>query len=164
VLDWAKGWEMNDRELLELAAKAEGTSLYCTKDGKKFFRRDGGLPICAEAAEALRTQAARIAELEREVEALRKVGEVVVTKDEFGVIVAVTRQDEDHRILSVVAQSTGVGELRKDAERYQWLRRKDCPWAGVYESSGYEDFGWYALCEGALDDAIDASMKEKADE
>jgi hypothetical protein len=33
---------MNDRELLELAAKALGINLYWTKDGNKLFRRDGG--------------------------------------------------------------------------------------------------------------------------
>lgn len=42
-------------------------------------------------------------------------GEVVVTKDHHGVIVAVTRQDEDGRILSIIAEASAAQRI--DAEK-----------------------------------------------
>lgn len=50
----------------------------------------------------------------------RPQGEVVVTRTEDGEIVAVTRQDEDGRVLSVIAESmpaANVSELRAEVER-----------------------------------------------
>lgn len=44
--------------------------------------------------------------LRAEMAALKSQGDIVVTKDTGGRIVAVTRQDEDYRVISVVATST----------------------------------------------------------
>jgi hypothetical protein len=64
------------------------------------------------------------------------VGEVVVTKNEQGQIVAVTRQDADGRVLSVIAESTptpapasakvadGGGELAEFISSLSGLKRK----------------------------------------
>ena len=58
-------------------------------------------------------------------------GEVVVTRDEDGEIVMVSRQDDEGRILKVIAMTTHAGgkapaaedeSFRRDAERYRWLR------------------------------------------
>ena len=55
-----------------------------------------------------------------------QAGEVVVTKNEDGAIVAVTRQDEEGRILSVIAESSPQAPERtqdaKDAALYRWLK------------------------------------------
>lgn len=45
-----------------------------------------------------------------------KRGEITVTKNSHGQILAVTRTDDEHRILSVIAESTvgGLPKTRKD--------------------------------------------------
>lgn len=53
-------------------------------------------------------------------------GEIVVTKNEQGQIVAVTRQDKEGRVLSIVAESSTPAEGDAlDAEHVQQLREAD---------------------------------------
>ena len=47
------------------------------------------------------------------------VGEVVVTTDEYGQVVAVTRQDEDGRILSIIWESPAP--LAQEDEPVAWM-------------------------------------------
>lgn len=56
-------------------------------------------------------------------------GHVVVTSNEAGQAVAVTRQNDEGRILSVIAEFAAPEgyvlvpvDVRRDAERYRWLR------------------------------------------
>ena len=42
---------------------------------------------------------------------MEELGHVVVTKDEHGVIVSVTRQDDEGRVLSVLSESCDLGDL-----------------------------------------------------
>ena len=75
-------------------------------------------------------------------------GEVVVTKNDAGQIVAVTRQDDEGRILSVVAESAPWAQRVPDewklapvkptyamlcaAQKYDWENSTDPTWEGVY--------------------------------
>ena len=54
-----------------------------------------------------------------------------------------------------------LAECRRDAERYRWLRSESCPWPGVFSIEGADDYGWYAICEGDLDQAIDDALAAK---
>ena len=51
-----------------------------------------------------------------------------------------------------------LAECRKDAARYQWLRSINCPWPGVFQHEGNDDYGWSAIAGQDLDAAIDAAM------
>ena len=54
-----------------------------------------------------------------------------------------------------------LAECRRDAGRYRWLRSESCPWPGVFSIEGADDYGWYAICEGDLDQAIDDALAAK---
>ena len=54
-----------------------------------------------------------------------------------------------------------LAECKRDAERYRWLRSESCPWPGVFSIEGADDYGWYAICEGDLDQAIDDALAAK---
>lgn len=56
-----------------------------------------------------------------------------------------------------------LAECRRDAERYRWLRSESCPWPGVFSIEGADDYGWYAICEGDLDQAIDDALAAKGE-
>lgn len=74
-------------------------------DGVKM--RCGGPALCSEcAADAYRARAALA----------QPSGEVVVTKNESGAIVSVTRQDKEGRVLSVIAESATLTAQAKKAE------------------------------------------------
>lgn len=85
-------------------------------------------------------------------------GEVVVTTDQQGRCVAVTRQDDEGRVLKIIWQAMDGGDA-EDAKRYRWLRDDgvpnrsgERPWAVVRDGKGY------AWCMGgALDERIDAA-------
>ena len=51
----------------------------------------------------------------------KKRGTITVTKDDFGVIVAVTRTDDEGKILEVIAEGTSGREIESAALYYQWL-------------------------------------------
>ena len=53
-----------------------------------------------------------------------------------------------------------LAACRKDAARYQWLRSINCPWPGVFQHEGHDDYGWSAIAGQDLDAAIDAAMRE----
>jgi len=53
-----------------------------------------------------------------------------------------------------------AAECRKDAARYQWLRSINCPWPGVFQHEGNDDYGWSAIAGQDLDAAIDAALRE----
>ncbi len=83
-------------EALRLANELEGG------DSQTLYALSNEATACLRAQHATITaQAARIAELEGR-------GEVVVTKNYKGQIVAVTRQDDEGRILSVLAESAAM--------------------------------------------------------
>lgn len=95
---------------------------------------------------------------------LMSQGDVVITWSEGQKeILAVTRQDEDGKILSVIAeappQAQGDDVLR-DAMRYRWLRHGDNDESCVKLSADYgsDPFAWLLRTE-ELDAAIDAAMK-----
>ncbi|MER0794264.1 hypothetical protein AAA529_07370 [Pseudomonas aeruginosa] len=74
-------------------------------DGVKM--RCGGPALCSEcAADAYRARAALA----------QPSGEVVVTKNESGAIVSVTRQDKEGRVLSVIAESATLTAQAEKAE------------------------------------------------
>ena len=54
-----------------------------------------------------------------------------------------------------------LAECKRDAERYRWLRSESCPWPDVFSIEGADDYGWYAICEGDLDQAIDDALAAK---
>ncbi|HEP9297430.1 TPA: hypothetical protein VDV42_004510 [Pseudomonas aeruginosa] len=87
------------KELNKAPAEQAGTNVghghvFPRADGVKM--RCGGPGLCSEcAADAYRARAALA----------QPSGEVVVTKNESGAIVSVTRQDKEGRVLSVIAES-----------------------------------------------------------
>lgn len=50
-----------------------------------------------------------------------------------------------------------LAEVRRDAERYRWLRSDDCPFS-CYEQEGPDNWGWCPTSSRDLDEAIDAAM------
>ena len=56
-----------------------------------------------------------------------------------------------------------LAECRRDSERYRWLRSESCPWPGVFSLEGADDYGWHAVCEGDLDQAIDDALAVKGE-
>ena len=65
-----------------------------------------------------------------------------------------------HEINSLRAE---LAECKRDAERYRWLRSESCPWPGVFSFEGADDYGWDAICEGDLDQAIDDALAAKGE-
>jgi chromosome segregation ATPase len=53
-----------------------------------------------------------------------------------------------------------IKELRKDAERYRWLRSQTMQDGGYWVAHGYLRIGLSQWSGAPLDDAIDAAMKE----
>lgn len=51
----------------------------------------------------------------------KKRGTITVTKDEFGVVVAVTRTDDEGKILEVIAEGTTGKEIESDTNYYRNL-------------------------------------------
>ena len=54
-----------------------------------------------------------------------------------------------------------IERLRKDAERYRWLRDDELAF-GVYPETGPDDYQWMSACGEELDELIDAAMKEQS--
>lgn len=71
---------------------------------QELFDMAAGKKPMPDAAK-LRELAVRLGDPKARPEAAAPAGEVVVTKNSTGQIVAVTRQDEEGRVLSVIAQS-----------------------------------------------------------
>ncbi|WP_329099228.1 hypothetical protein [Pseudomonas aeruginosa] len=90
-------------------------------DGVKM--RCGGPALCSEcAADAYRARAALA----------QPSGEVVVTKNESGAIVSVTRQDKEGRVLSVIAESATLTAQAEQAE----AERPEGPTEDELEAAG----------------------------
>lgn len=85
--------------------------------------RCGGPALCSEcAADAYRARAALA----------QPSGEVVVTKNESGAIVSVTRQDKEGRVLSVIAESATLTAQAEQAE----AERPEGPTEDELEAAG----------------------------
>jgi Lar family restriction alleviation protein len=67
-------------------------------------------------------------------------GEVVVTKNQAGQIVAVTRQDEDHRILSIIAESAPASLAPMPEE---WLKEAE----DLIRKYGGLEYSYGSACE-----------------
>jgi len=78
-----------------------------------------------------------------------------VDMQEYAAAVSASKDAEIERLRAELA------ECRRDAERYRWLRSESCPWPGVFSIEGADDYGWYAICEGDLDQAIDDALAAK---
>jgi len=91
-----------------------------------------------------------------------KAGDVVVTWNESRTrIMAVTRQDEDGRVLKVIAEAPPVPQADdktlRDAERYRWLRD-----GGIWRLP-YDDHGAgpeFDLSEAAIDAAMTKKLEQ----
>ncbi|WP_288432801.1 hypothetical protein [uncultured Stenotrophomonas sp.] len=90
-------------------------------------------------------------------------GHVVVTRNEVGQALAVTRQDDEGRILSVITEFGPPDgyvlvpvDVQKDAERYQWLKR--CSREQYLLARGM-----FGLAEDAIDTVIRDESKETQD-
>lgn len=93
IVEWA-GVELCTRFLAAINAKAESVAWRTHHDEPMLF------PTRAEAVDYCDDDEPPIPLYEHP--AIEPAGEVVVTTDETGRCVCVTRQDEDHRILSVI--------------------------------------------------------------
>ena len=69
--------------------------------------------------------------------------------------------EEEHANREIERLRAELAECKRDAERYRWLRSESCPWPGVFSIEGADDYGWYAICEGDLDQAIDDALAAK---
>lgn len=91
-------------------------------------------------------------------------GEVTIVTNEAGECVAVTRTDDEHRILSViwkrVAPPAAAQDEARDAARYRWLRNA-APFT-ILEDVMVEDAGRHP--QQQLDAAIDAALASRPQE
>ena len=98
----------NYRKLAKIASKSESML-------------ESGEVLCEVTAASIIREAIKTIEQE---------GEVVVTKNQDGHIVCVTRQDEDGRILKIISESSGIPNLNCKSQQ----KRLATLWGYVKES------------------------------
>ena len=120
----------------------------------RYVRPSGDAP---EYTDALKAQVERLTAELAHMQTMQKVDQRVFEK------LRETQDLAEHWAILAEQRRVELGECRKDAERYRWLRSKDVGPAQIWECI-QDDCNppyWMLKFESELDAAIDAAMEAK---